>query len=85
MKHEEYNKKDFLAPESIKSMSCYHAKIHDDGIAKFSIHDCNNAIRIWNNLNNPEEVKEMVNKLRVLGTSALSFADFIEDNYQLPK
>lgn len=76
-----YNKKGFLAPESIRSCADYHAKILPDLRAIFRVHDCNTGIRVWNDLNNPEEVQEMINKLRVLGTAALSFANFIEDNY----
>ena len=81
MTHPEYNKKAFLLPDSILSMSSYHAKIDNDGIAKLTIHDCRSSIQLWNNLNNPEEVQEMINKLRVLGKAALGFANFIEDNY----
>jgi len=76
-----YNKKGFLAPDSIRSCANYHAKILPDLTATFRIHDCNTGVRIWNDLNNPEEVKEMIDKLRSLGISALLFADFIENNY----
>jgi len=81
MTHPNYNKKDFLFPDSISSMACYHAKIDTDGIVKLTIHDCKGSIQLWNDLNNPEQIQEMINKLRVLGTAALDFADFIEENY----
>lgn len=51
--------------------------------AMFRMHDCNDGVRIWNDLNNKEEVQEMINKLRVLGTAALNFANFIENNYKV--
>jgi len=81
MKYHSYNQKGFLDSNSIRTCASFHAKILPDFRAIFRIHDCNSGIRIWNDMNNPEEVKEMINKLRVLGTSALSFANFIEDNY----
>jgi hypothetical protein len=76
----EYNEKKFLAADSIYSHASFHATICPELYAIFRIHDCNNGIKIWNNLNNPEEVQEMIGKMRVLGTAALSFATFIEDN-----
>lgn len=61
--HVTYNRKVFLAPNSIRSMSAIHAKIKEDGTAIFRLSDCNNSIRWWNDLNNQEEVLEMVEKL----------------------
>ena len=81
MEIKQYNKKGFLDTDSIRSCASYHAKILPDLRAIFRIHDCNTGVRIWNDLNNPEEVTEMIGKLRILGTSALSFANFIRDNY----
>lgn len=81
MKYIEYNQKEFLAKNSIRSCASFHAKILPDLRAIFRVHDCNGGVRIWNDLNSPEEVREMVNKMRMLGTAALSFANFIEDNY----
>ena len=37
-----FNKKEFLAPEGIRSMAAVHAKIKDDGTAIVRISDCNN-------------------------------------------
>jgi len=76
-----YNKKGFLAPDSIRSCADYHAKILPDQRAIFRFHDCNAGVRIWNDLTNPEEVEEMIGKLRELGTAALTFANFIQENY----
>ena len=81
MNYHSYNQKEFLAPTSIRSCSSFHAKIRPDLTAIFRVNDCNDGVRIWNNLNNPDEIQEMINKLRVLGTASLSFANFIEDNY----
>ena len=81
MKYHSYNQKAFLATDSIRSCASYHAKIRTDLNAIFRVNDCNDGVRIWNNLNNLEEVIEMINKLRVLGKAALGFANFIEDNY----
>jgi hypothetical protein len=62
-KHVTYNKKMFLCANSIRSMAAIHTKIKDDGIAILRISDCNNSIRIWNNLNNKIEVEEMIVKV----------------------
>ena len=61
--HGTYNKKGFLAPNSIRSMAVVHTKILKDGTAILRISDCNNSIRIWNDFNNPEEKKEMLSKV----------------------
>lgn len=61
--HVTYNKKMFLAPDSILSMSAIHTKIKADGIAILRISDCNHSVRIWNNLNNKNEVLEMLTKV----------------------
>ena len=76
-----YNRKAFLLPDSPRSMAAFHAKIKPDGRALFSIHDCNGGVRLWNDLTNPEEVTEAVQKLRCLAGAASEFADFIEKNY----
>jgi hypothetical protein len=61
--HVTYNKKVFLAPDSILSMSAIHTKILSDGTAILRISDCNNSVRIWNDLNDKDQVKEMVTKI----------------------
>jgi len=76
-----YNIKAFLSPNSEWSMSCFHAKIHADGIAQFRIHDCNQGIKIWNDLNEIGQTKEMVEKLLTLSDAAKEFAEFIKQNY----
>lgn len=61
--HVTYNQKEFLAPNSIRSMAVVHTKILKDGTAIVRISDCNNSIRIWNDFNVPEEKKEMLSKV----------------------
>jgi len=76
-----YNKKKFLLPDSHRSMSCYHAKVMEDGIMKLTIHDCKRSIQLKNDLNNPEEMKEAIDKLKELADGALLLMEFIQDNY----
>ena len=61
-----YNKKGFLSPSSISSMSAFHAKVKKDGECQFRLHDCNGGVRLIGNLNNPEERLEMIEKLGTL-------------------
>lgn len=51
--HLTFNKKEFLA----------------DGTAILRVSDCNTSVRIWNDFNNKEEVKEML--LKVVNLRAL--------------
>ena len=76
-----YNKKNFLLPDSHRSMSSYHAKVMEDGIMKLTIHDCKHSIQLKNDLNNQEEIKEAIDKLKELADGALQLMEFIEDNY----
>jgi len=62
-RHVTYNRKAFLSPNSIKSMSAMHTKIYDDGTAIIRMSDCYNSIKIWNDLNDPQEVKDMLEKI----------------------
>lgn len=64
--HVTYNKKGFLAPNSINSMAAIHCKIDGSGIAKVKISDCNNSIRLWNDFNTLEGKKEMIEKTDML-------------------
>lgn len=64
--HQTYNRKAFLAPESILSMAAIHIKVKPDGDAVIRISDCNRTIRIWNNLNTKEGKNEIIQKLDVL-------------------
>lgn len=61
--HVTFNKKEFLASESIRSMAAVHTKILADGTAILRVSDCNTSVRIWNDFNNKEEVKEMLLKV----------------------
>ena len=66
LQHVEYNQKTFLAPDSINSMAAIHCKIKNDGIAKVTISDCNNSMRIWNDFNTNQGKDEMIQKLDTL-------------------
>jgi len=76
-----YNKKSFLLPDSINSVACYHGKIDETGIYKFTIHDCKSGIRLVGNLNDKQKRREAPEKFRTLAKACLEFADFIENNY----
>jgi hypothetical protein len=61
--HETYNKKAFLAPDSILSMAAIHTKIKKDGECSVRISDCKNSIKLWNDLNDNSQVLEILQKL----------------------
>jgi hypothetical protein len=77
-----YNTKRFLSQESHRTMSCYHAKVMSDGIMKVTIHDCKRSIQFRNDLNNPEEVTEAIEKLTNMASGLNSVIEFIKENYQ---
>ena len=77
-----YNSKKFLLPESPNSMSCYHAKVMEDGIMKLTMHDCKRSIQLKNDLNNPDEISEAIEKLRNLADGVNSLLEFIRENYE---
>ena len=77
-----YNKKNFLLPDSHRSMSCYHAKVMEDGIMKLTIHDCKRSIQFQNNLNNTEEIREAIDKLNNLAKGVINFRKHIEERYE---
>lgn len=81
MKTQLYNKKNFLLPDSHRSMSCYHAKVMEDGLMKLTIHDCNKSIQLKNDLNNPEEIKEAIDKLNNLAKGVIDLMEFIQKKY----
>jgi hypothetical protein len=81
MTHVEYNKKGFFLPDSIRSCASFHAKILPTGEYMFRVHDCVSGIRLRGDLNNPDEVKEAVQKLESLANAAADFAHFIYSNY----
>lgn len=61
--HVTYNSKIFLAPDSILSMAVIHTKIKKCGEAQIRISDCNNTIKLWNDINETKQVKEMLTKI----------------------
>ena len=76
-----YNSKEFLLPESHRSMACYHAKVMEDDIMKITIHDCRRSIQLKNNLDTVEEVHEAIEKLNTLANGINELKNFIRDNY----
>ena len=82
MEKQTYNIKSFILPESHRSMSAYHAKVMEDGIMKLTIHDCKRSIQFKNDLNNPEEIGEAIEKLENLAQGILRLKDFIRDAYE---
>jgi hypothetical protein len=78
-----YNIKRFLLPDSHRSMACYHAKVMEDGIMKLTIHDCKRSIQLKNDLNNPEEIQEAIEKLSNLANGILDLLHFIQKEYGL--
>ncbi len=76
-----YNKKQFLLPNSPRSMSSYHAKVMEDGIMKLTMHDCKGSIQLHNDLNNAEELQEAVDKLEALAKGIYELQYFILKNY----
>lgn len=76
-----YNEKQFLLPDSERSMACYHAKVTDN-IMKLTIHDCKGSIQLHNDLSNPEEVDEALDKLKNLIDGISKLGDFIYKNHK---
>lgn len=76
-----FNNKNFLIPDSPRSMASYHAKVMEDGIMKLTIHDCKGSIQLHNDLNNPEEITEALNKLSALASGIIELQDFIYQQY----
>jgi hypothetical protein len=76
--HATYNKKSFLAPESIYSMAAVFTKIHSDGIAIIRISDCNRTIKLWNDLNEKVQVKEMLTKITNIQNALEEFKKEVE-------
>ena len=76
--HLTFNKKEFLAPESIRSMAAVHTKILADDTAILRVSDCNTSVRIWNDFNNKEEIKEMLLKVESLRDALYDFQEEIK-------
>jgi len=80
-KQRTYNKKRFLLPDSPRSMDFYHAKVMEDRIIKLTIHDCKGAIQLHNDLNDPQQVKEAIDKLETLAQGIYELQFFIAKHY----
>jgi 5-hydroxyisourate hydrolase-like protein (transthyretin family) len=70
-----------LLPESPRSMACYHAKVMEDGIMKLTIHDCKGSIQLHNDLNDPQQVQEAIDKLETLAAGIYELQFFIAKHY----
>lgn len=79
--HVTYNQKSFLAPNSILSMAAIHTKIKPDGTAIVRISDCNNCVRIWNDLNTKEGKIEMVEKVDMLINQLVHFREDVMSRF----
>lgn len=83
IKMRNYNKKIFLAPNSVDSMSAIHCKIYDDGKAIARLSDCHGSIRWHNQLTDPEQRKEFLEKLGNTITELESFKKHIENEFTI--
>lgn len=79
--HRVYNEKGFLLPDSLLSMSGYHAKLFPDGSYIFRIHDCQNGIRLRGELNTLEGVREAIGKVAALESALSRFRQHLEKQY----
>jgi hypothetical protein len=76
--HVTYNKKEFLAPESILSMAVIHTKIKNCGEAQIRISDCNQTIKLWNDMNDKKQVEEMLTKISNLKKNLTEFEEAVK-------
>lgn len=76
--HVPFSKKIFIAPESPTSMSAIHAKIRKDGTSELRLSDCYGSIRWVNDLNDPDQVKEMITKLDSAMSMIMAFRDEVK-------
>ena len=62
-------------------MACYHAKVTEEGIMKLTIHDCKGSIQLHNDLNDPEQIAEALNKLAELELGIYDLRNYIAQNF----
>jgi len=74
-----YNKKTFIAPDSVSSMSAIHCKIQE-GRAIVRLSDCHGSIKLHNAIDSPEEKNEMIIKLASLINQLSDFYHFLNEN-----
>jgi len=74
-----YNKKSFIAPNSIDSMSAIHCKVYKDGKAIARLSDCHGSIRWHNQITDPEGKQEMIEKLDNTINELTKFRNHIEN------
>ncbi|WP_390450890.1 hypothetical protein [Chryseobacterium sp. Alg-005] len=78
-----YNKKTFIAPNSIDSMSAIHCKIYDDGKAIVRLSDCHGSIRWHNQITDLKERKEFLEKLGNSITELQNLKNHIENEFTI--
>lgn len=79
-----HNEKEFLLPDSPKSMASFHAKIESENGGdkyKLSIHDCKSSIMLWGELNSATDANEAIDKLNNLINGIESLKNKIYDLY----
>ncbi len=80
-----FNKKQFLLPDSHRSMSCYHARVMEYGIMKLTKHDCKHSIQFKNDLNNEVEIDEDIEKLSNLPEGIIELKLFVQVNFKIER
>lgn len=75
-----YNRKVFLLPDGILSMAAIHCKVKESGEAQIRIADCNNTIKLWNDINTPEGFDDMIEKVSNLRFELGLFEEFLMNN-----
>jgi len=78
-----HNKKQFLLPDSHRSMSSFHAKIMEDGIMKLTIHDCKHSIQFKSDLKKLEEIQEAIEIFKTLSNGIIELMEFVMSNYAM--
>jgi len=74
-----YNRKIFIAPDSLNSMSAIHCKIIENNIAVARISDCHRSIKWHNKITDPAEKREFLEKLKNVITELQAFKNHIEN------
>lgn len=74
-----YNRKIFIAPNSLNSMSAIHCKIVEGDIAVARISDCHRSVKFHNKISDPAEKFEFLEKLENLIYELQNFKNHIEN------
>jgi len=80
-----YSSKGFLAPDSTRSMTCYHAKVYPTGQYMLRIHGGPDAgIMLRGNLEDRSDRADALVMLQTLETACRHLREHINDNYEVP-